>query len=121
MIALLLLLAFELLRNWYVIAKLKQEPNHARGWALRVLVIAFVAFAKFDLDPIPTIKYGLGCGIAFWLPFDIGLNLLRGKVWNYLGRSAVLDRLNLPGDLEVVIKFVLMCVGIWLILGVQTA
>lgn len=116
MIALLSLLAFELLRNWYIIAKLKQEPNHSRGWVLRVLVILFVAFAKFDLDPIPTFKYGFGCGLAFWLPFDIGLNLLSGKVWNHLGKASKLDRFNLPGDLEVVVKFVLMVLGVYLIL-----
>jgi hypothetical protein len=41
---------------------------------------------------------------------------MRGKVWNYLGKDAVLDRFNLPGDIEWIIKFVLMLVGIWLIL-----
>ena len=125
----LILLFFEIARNWYVIERLKQKPNHARGWALRVFVILFVAFAKFDLEPteialsnklivylpVSTILYCIGSGLAFWFPFDVGLNLIRGKAWNYLGRDAVLDRFNLPGDLESVFKFVLMLVGIWLI------
>lgn len=118
MIDFLILLFFELARNWYVIERLKQTPNHARGWFLRVLVILFVAFAKFDLDLIPTVRYCIGCGLAFWFPFDVGLNLIRGKAWNYLGRDAVMDRFNLPGDLESVLKFVLMVCGIWLILFV---
>ena len=129
MIAFISLLAFELLRNWYVIAKLKQSPNDARGWAFRALVILFAAFIQFDLElssvvifggrvvaPVTTLVYCLGCGLAFWFPFDLGLNILRGKAWNYLGKTAVLDRFNLPGDLEWVVKFVLMLVGIWLIL-----
>ena len=118
MIPFLILLFFELARNWYVIERLKQTPNHARGWVLRVLVILFVAFAKFDLDLWPTVRYCIGAGLAFWFPFDVGLNLIRGKAWNYLGKDAVLDRFNLPGDLESVFKFVLMVCGIWLILGV---
>lgn len=118
MIPFLILLTFELARNWYVIERLKQTPNHARGWAFRVLVILFVAFAKFDLDLLPTVRYCIGCGLAFWFPFDVGLNLIRGRAWNYLGKDPFLDRFNLPGDLESVLKFVLMLVGIWLILGV---
>ena len=128
MIAFIALLAFELARNWYVIERLKQTPNHARGWTFRVLVILFVAFFKFDLEtvdifsgfsfPVSTFLYCLGCGLAFWFPFDVGLNLLRGKVWNYLGKDAFLDRFDLPGDSESIGKFVLMIVGIWLILGV---
>jgi hypothetical protein len=81
---------------------------------------------KFDLEtveifsgsafPVSTFLYCIGCGLAFWLPFDIGLNLLRGKVWNHIGRSSKLDRFNLPGDLEWVVKFVLMLLGFYLIL-----
>jgi hypothetical protein len=114
MIAFISLLAFELARNWYIIERLKQTPNHAKGWVLRVLVILFVAFAKFDLDIWPTVRYCLGCGIAFWFTFDVGLNLLRGKVWNYTGKDAVLDRFN--SDAWWIVKAVLMCAGIWLIL-----
>jgi|GEM_PF-1824434 hypothetical protein len=129
MVPFLILLAFELFRNWFAIVKMKQTPNHARGWALRILAVIFIAFFKFDLElstvvifgrelvlPVTTVVYCIGCGLAFWFPFDVGLNLMRGKVWNYLGKDAVLDRFNLPGDIEWIIKFVLMLVGIWLIL-----
>jgi hypothetical protein len=116
MIPFLILLAFELARNWYVIERLKQTPNQAKGWLLRVLVIHFVSFVKFDFDLWPTVTYWIGCGLAFWFPFDVGLNLIRGKVWNYLGKDAFLDRFDLPGDSESIGKFVLMIVGIWLIL-----
>ena len=130
MIPFLILLFFELARNWYVIERLKQTPNHARGWAFRVLVVLFIAFFKFDLDsqdvvifgrvfsgiPVTTILYSVGCGLAFWFPFDVGLNLLRGKVWNYTGRDAVLDRFN--SDAWWIVKAVLCLCGIWLILGV---
>jgi hypothetical protein len=127
MIAFIALLAFELARNWYVIAKLKQTPNHARGWALRVLVILFVSFFKFDLEsqdvvifgrffsgiPVTTILYCLGCGMAFWFPFDVLLNVSRGKVWNHTGTVAKLDRFK--SDAWWIVKAVLMCAGIWLI------
>ena len=128
MITFLILLTFELARNWYVIERLKQTPNHARGWALRALVVIFIAFFKFDLElstvvifgselvlPVTTVVYCLGCGLAFWFPFDVGLNLIRGRAWNYLGKDAFLDRFDLPGDLDSVVKFVLMVCGIWLI------
>jgi hypothetical protein len=116
MIPFLILLAFELARNWYVIERLKQTPNHSRGLAFRVLVILFVAFAKFDLNLWPTVRYCIGAGLAFWFSFDVGLNLLRGKVWNYTGKDAVLDRFNSDG--WWIVKAVLCLCGIWLILGV---
>ena len=128
MIDFLILLFFELARNWYVIERLKQTPNHARGWVLRVLVILFVSFCKFDLEletvvifsrelvlPVTTIVYCIGCGMAFWFPFDVLLNRSRGKVWNYTGTDAKLDRFK--SDAWWAVKFVLMLVGIWLILG----
>lgn len=131
MIAFLILLAFELFRNWYAIRIKNQEPNHPRGWALRILAVIFIAFFKFDLAltdvvifgmvfsgvPVTTILYCLGCGLTFWFPFDVGLNLMRGNVWNYLGTKAVMDRFNLPGDLEWVIKFLLMCLGFYLMIN----
>lgn len=129
MIALLILLAFELFRNWYIIVKRKQRVNHLNGLAFRALVILIVAFFKFDLEPdnvvifgrafvipVTTILYCIGSGLAFWFPFDLFLNLIRGKVWNHLGSAAVLDRFNIAGDLEWVVKFVLMLVGIKLLL-----
>jgi hypothetical protein len=116
MIPFLILLAFELARNYYIIERIKQTPNHARGWVFRVLVILFVAFAKFDLDLWPTVRYCIGAGLAFWFPFDVGLNLLRGKVWNHTGTVAKLDRFNSDG--WWIVKAVLMVIGIWLILGV---
>ena len=129
MIPFLILLAFELARNWYVIERLRQTPNHARGWAFRVLVILFVAFFKFDLEsqdvvifgrvfilPVTTILYSVGCGLAFWFPFDVLLNVSRGKVWNYLGKDARLDSLDSDG--WWIVKAVLCLCGIWLILGV---
>lgn len=118
MIAFLILLAFELFRNGYAIRIKNQEPNHPRGWALRILSVIFIGLIKFDASPMPMIIYGLGCGLAFWFPFDVCLNLMRGKAWNYLGLKAVMDRFNLPGDLEWVIKFLLMVFGIYLIIFV---
>jgi len=66
--------------------------------------------------PVTTVVYCIGCGLAFWFPFDVLLNVSRGKVWNYTGKDAVLDRLS--SDAWWAVKFVLMLVGIWLILGV---
>ena len=128
MIPFLILLFFELARNWYVIERLKQTPNHARGWVFRVLVILLVPFTKFDLEPteialsnklivylpVSTILYCIGSGLAFWFPFDVLLNVSRGKDWNYTGIDLNLDRFK--SDAWWAVKFVLMLVGIWLIL-----
>lgn len=129
MIAFIVLLAFELGRNWFVIQIQKQEPDHARGWGLRILVVVIIGLIKFDFElqpvylfgwefllPVTSIIYSFGCGLAFWFPFDVALNKMRGKVWNHSGTKALLDRFNLPGDLEWVIKFLLMVLGIYLIL-----
>jgi hypothetical protein len=113
MIPFLILLAFELARNYYVIERLRQTPNHARGWVLRAMVIAMVALIRYDADILAMVKYGLGCGLAFWFLFDVGLNLLRGKVWNHTGTVAKLDRFNSDG--WWIFKAVLMVKGIWLI------
>jgi len=63
--------------------------------------------------PVTTVVYCIGCGLAFWFPFDVALNLMRGRAWNYSGTIAILDRFN--SDAWWAVKFVLCCSGIWLI------
>ncbi len=107
MIEIIILWIAELARNYYVINIIRRSPNHARGWALRLLAVQFIAFFKFDLAfesvdilcwtipiPLSSINYIVGCGLFFWFPFDVALNLLRGKAWDHTGRDSQLDRVT---------------------------
>ena len=123
------LLILELLFNYYVIVIAKKTVNHPKGLARRIIAVFFISAYLFDLRletvyffgyelqlPMDTIIYFIGSGLFFWFWFDLILNKLRGKVWNHLGKAAVLDRFDLAGDLEWVIKFLLMLFGGYLII-----
>ena len=114
MIAFIIILSVELIRNWYIIVRLHQSPNHAKGVVLRAMAFFFVALITYDAEPVQMAIYIILCFLSFWFPFDVGLNLLRGKAWNYQGKTSFIDQLTAPAaDLFWIIKFMLMAYGIY--------
>jgi hypothetical protein len=112
MIAFLILLIFEVVRNWTLIVYLERSPNHDLGTLFRVAYCLAFALWVYQLNFIHTGLYLISCGLAFWFPFDVLLNLTRGRAWNYLGFNAKLD-VETKGVKHLwLYKAVLMVVGL---------
>lgn len=60
-------------------------------------------------DWLVILMYALGAFFSFWLLFNLLLNILRGKPLDYLGKAAILDRIesNVPFIAAVFWKAVL--------------
>jgi hypothetical protein len=79
----LIILAAMLVINYYYIVVKNRYPNHpfwagVRGAAFAVL--AYMAYPAWG----DRVMVFIGFNAAFWLPFDISINLLRGKSWLYI-------------------------------------
>lgn len=113
MIGFFVFTAFEIIRNWYVISRLKESPNHTYNVIFRAFFFSLISLVYFDADLIPMAKYVFACHLSFWFLFDLGLNLMRGKVWNYQGQTAWLDKITYEySDFFWCIKFVLCVIGL---------
>lgn len=91
MIAFLILLIFEVVRNYTLIVWLSRSPNHNLGTVFRLAYCLAFGLLVYQYDWIHLIAYTISCGLAFWFSFDVLLNLARGRAWNYLGFNAKLD------------------------------
>ncbi|MFN6088935.1 MAG: hypothetical protein ACK47E_09335 [Cyclobacteriaceae bacterium] len=121
MIAFIIILSVELIRNWYIIVRLRQSPNHAKGVVLRLMAFFFVALITYDAEPVQMWTYIIFCFLSFWFPFDVGLNLLRGKAWNYQGQTSLIDRLTYRfADIVWIVKFALMVYGFYSLYMIRT-
>jgi hypothetical protein len=73
---------------------MKTIPNYVvstivRGWFF-ILVGIMVA-----VTPETFLEWLLFTTCSFWVIFDLALNLLRRKKWNYLGENSFIDGLGL--------------------------
>lgn len=95
-------IAFTIFLNWYRVTKRKLKPHYLSTTYSRVFAgFIFMVMINQDFDPAnrffyqmwkaaPAIMY-IWC--SFYVFFDAGLNWLRGKRWNYKGKSSgILDR-----------------------------
>lgn len=71
--------------HYTVIEVFERVPNHGCHLAIRVVVAIVIMIMSQELSWINILTYG----IAFWLPFDSILNLLRGKKIWYLGETPI--------------------------------
>lgn len=83
-------LAFFLVTNWYMISVKKRSPNHTSQAIFRSIAWS-AAFFWFPYWP-DKIMYFISFHLAFMMPFNIFLNLMDGKAWNYIGNTAWIDR-----------------------------
>lgn len=65
--------------------------NHLVQFLAREIVWTVGAFIFYE-DNATFWTYFAGFNIAFMFPFNIGLNLLRGLSWNYIGNTAWIDK-----------------------------
>ena len=76
--------------NWRIIKK--RSPNHAAQVVYRFVAWTLGAsiFSGGDLRTFFTLLVAFH--LAFWFPFDLILNLMRGLKWSYIGETAWLDK-----------------------------
>ena len=111
---LLVLTAF-LIWNWYMISVQKKSPNHVYQALLRLSTFMIYSLISFHDWP-NIITYALSLQLAFWFPFQTGLNLMRGLAWNYISQSptaSLTDRImrTWPG-MYIPLSFLLMIMGL---------
>lgn len=77
----------------WIIERLKQPIDHLIEAIFRGMVMILYGALVFDAQDGPqgmaVIIYEVA---SFYLVFELVLNLLRRKPWNYLGNTAALDR-----------------------------
>ena len=80
--------------NWYWIEKMNTVPNYVlltivRGWFFILVGITI------PIEPETFLEWVLFTTCSFWVLFDLTLNLLRRKKWNYIGENSFIDGLGL--------------------------
>lgn len=91
----LLFIIEEVIRNNYLIKK-SIWINHVVEGGVRVIIAGTIILAMFPIygNWLHLICWFLGAFFSFWLLFNIGLNALRGKPFGYVGKGALLDRIE---------------------------
>jgi len=92
----LLFIALEIGRNYWIIEKWKQRPRYDLAVVFRFGVgAAFFLCRHPEFDPLgdpstiwPALVYFVFQFSSFHLLFDLILNLLRGKAWDYRGKNS---------------------------------
>lgn len=86
---LLIAVAIDVYVNWYLIERKKIRPNHYINWLIRAIFGIILAYkesmAEWFLEAL-TISF------IYLFLFDLSLNLVRSKPFDYLG-DAVIDKL----------------------------
>lgn len=93
-------IALEIVRNYYMIVVKDKKPVYfqsfiLRGWA-HISIIVFVydvtvpsewlpIYKIFESDYWPILLFHV---TSFWILFDLTLNILRKKPWNYRGKTS---------------------------------
>lgn len=93
MIYWILYIVIDALVNWYWIEKLKSVPNYIMLTIVRAWFFILVGITV-PVEPDTFLDWLLFTTCSFWVFFDILLNTLRGKKWNYLGENSFIDGLG---------------------------
>lgn len=84
-------IALEILRNYTLIQWLKLRPHY--GWCIIIRFFAGIFFWFYHFPdpattPFPALVYACFQVSSFYIAFDMILNKLRGKAWNYQGENS---------------------------------
>jgi hypothetical protein len=110
----LLYILLEVVTQWWLITYKKWKPIYINLFLLRGMASIFHALllelmGAIELnsmrDYLPVLLFQT---TSFWILFDLGLNLLRGKKWYYKGKnSGWLD--SLPPSIYYTLKIIAVC------------
>lgn len=67
--------------------------NHYWNGVYRIAFYSFLVW-EFNMNFLQALMFLLGAGFLHWILFNIGLNFLRHKPLDYLGKDSILDRLE---------------------------
>jgi hypothetical protein len=96
--------------GWQIL-ELEKSPDHKLEQFIKTAIWLILA-VFLNEDWRDKIMYFLAYHFAFGFPFDILLNLMRKKEWNYIGNTAWTDKLGRkwPGAFWP-FKFILFLIG----------
>lgn len=80
-----------LLNHWWIKSNIK--VRHGINGLYRLAIASTIA-VSFHLRGLELLMFGLGGFFSFWLLFNFLLNRMNGWAWDYLGSTAILDRLE---------------------------
>ncbi len=83
----LLVILFTLFSAWY--DEGKRFTSHHLRWVFRVVVVAIISYTTQDI----VASFFLHTAI-FYALFDLTLNLLERREWNYVGHTAITDKVK---------------------------
>ena len=92
----LIFVALEIARNYILIVTLQMRPHYGHSALIRFGFAVIFLFKRHpEFDPLgdvttifPATTYALFQWTSFYLLFDLTLNLLRGKDWDYQGKNS---------------------------------
>jgi len=90
----LFIIAGDIFIDWFKIEKLNQAINHfsdAIAVGLAYLFGAWMVSLFVEISFLELLSVVIPLPAARWLLHDLGLNLARGKPFDYLGENSVLD------------------------------
>lgn len=96
-----------LLSAWYDSDKI--IIDHRPRWILRVLLTGVLSLF--------ILKIWILLGAIFYLLFDYSYNYFRGNEWNYIGKTAEIDKLwrKYGGwKSQLTLKIVFLIIGVWI-------
>lgn len=87
-----LFIALEVARNYYMIEKQKTVPNYLQSFILRGIasILHGIAVGVVNTKEYAILVIFQCC--AFWILFDLALNLFRGKSPIHKGKNNLIDR-----------------------------
>lgn len=104
---------YEVFANWYIIERKKQYIDHARRAVIRTIFFLMISLIGSDSDFPRWLVLWASFHAMFWFAFDVALNLVRKRAWNYQGQTAWLDRITAKhANFFWVLKFFIMVAGI---------
>lgn len=109
----------EVIRNWYVIEIKKRNINHNTEATIRIAFATLLLLLMFPKNGnlLHVMCWFIGAFFSFWLLFNIGLNALRGKPFGYVGKAALLDKLEAVSPSIIFNVFAKLIIAISFIYG----
>lgn len=108
---LLFILIDAFLNNWLIVHKMKIMHGLNATYRFIVAVLLALSFGLISPDYKQLIMFMLGGFFSFWLIFNPVLNKLRGLPFDYLGKTAILDKLEATAQTPIFIWKIMLAIA----------